>query len=55
MMTTALAATIKAAEVAAEETVELPADPWVFGVSALVLFGVLLGVTWAFRSVAHKH
>lgn len=55
MMTTVLAASIKAAEAAAEEAVELPADPWVFGVGALVLFGVLLAVTWAFRSVASKH
>lgn len=55
MVTNALAASIKAAEIVEETHHALPAEPWVFGVSALVTFGLLLAVTWAFRSVGHKH
>jgi len=38
---------------AAESTTEL--NPAAWGLGALVLFAVLLGVTWAFRNWASKH
>ena len=34
---------------------KLPFPPAVFGVGALVLFAVLLGVTWMFRGNSTKH
>ena len=53
MLSSALATGI---HFAAEEAAHpLPAPPWVFGVGALTTFMVLLGVTWAFRSVGNKH
>jgi len=33
----------------------LPVRPWVYGATAFTVFMVLLAVTWAFRSVGHKH
>ena len=43
------------AAAAAEGEHELPFPPVVFGVGALVVFAVLLGVTWFFRGVSNKH
>ena len=34
---------------------KLPFPPAVFGIGALVLFAVLLGVTWMFRGTSTKH
>jgi hypothetical protein len=51
MATTTLAAVL----LGAEETVELPASPAVFALSALAIFALLLGITWAFRNWASKH
>ena len=33
----------------------LPFPPSVFGIGALLVFGLLLAVTYAFRSVSNKH
>jgi hypothetical protein len=33
----------------------LPMDPNWFGITALVIFAVLLGVTFAFRNVNNRH
>ena len=54
MLTSALAAGI---HLAAEEAAKQPtaAPPLVFGVAAFGAFMLLLGVTWAFRSVGNKH
>ena len=45
------------ARIVAEEAAhsELPMPPWMFGVIALVLFALLLGVTWSFRGTAQKY
>ena len=43
------------AEAAAETEHKLPFPPAVFGIGALVLFAVLLGVTWMFRATSSKH
>ena len=45
------------ARLVAEEAAhtELPMPPWMFGVIALALFAVLLGVTWSFRGTAQKY
>jgi heme/copper-type cytochrome/quinol oxidase subunit 2 len=40
---------------AAETHVELPMPAWVFGAIALVVFIVLLAVTWSYRDVANRH
>jgi hypothetical protein len=50
-----LTMTLAAAVVAAEKGPKLPASPAAIGLSALAFFGVLLGITWAFRNVARKH
>lgn len=34
---------------------KLPVPPSMFGIGALVLFAVLLGVTWMFRATSTKH
>jgi hypothetical protein len=34
---------------------ELPVTPGTYGIIALVVFGVLLAVTYAFRSVSKRH
>jgi hypothetical protein len=34
---------------------ELPMAPMWFGIVALVLFGVLLAATYAFKGAAHRH
>jgi|1186.fasta_scaffold585398_2 predicted permease len=39
----------------AEKTTELPIPPAAFAILALAFFGVLLLVTFAFRSVGHRH
>ncbi len=38
-----------------EKARDLPVPPAVFGIGALATFGVLLAITWAFRSVGHRH
>ncbi len=40
---------------AAEKTKELPMDPPVYGLIALLVFASLLGLTWTFRGSANKH
>lgn len=49
--------TSHAARVLAEEAAHdaLPGPAWAFGVTALVIFGLLLALTWAFRGTAQKH
>jgi predicted permease len=39
----------------AEKTTELPIPPAAFAILALAFFGLLLLVTFAFRSVGHRH
>ena len=39
----------------AEKTSELPIPPAAFAILALAVFGLLLLVTFAFRSVANRH
>jgi predicted permease len=39
----------------AEKTKDLPIPPAGFAILALAVFGLLLLVTFAFRSVAHRH
>lgn len=46
------------AVVASSETVnavELPMEPFVYGVIALVIFAACGFVTWSFRDVANRH
>ena len=55
-----MANTVMTLLVAAEEESghivrELPVPPYVFGVTALVLFAAALAVTWAFKGMAHGH
>ena len=50
MSTTAL---LLAAEEATRR--ELPIPPWLVGVIALLVFALLLGVTWSFRGTHHKY
>jgi hypothetical protein len=50
-----LQAALVAAAENGEHKTELPVSPLTFGISALVIFFVLLGITWTFRNVAHKH
>ena len=38
-----------------ETAQSLPISPAAFGILALVAFGVLLAVTYAFRSVSNRH
>lgn len=38
-----------------EKVNELPMSPVAYGLIAVVVFAVLLGVTFAFRSVANRH
>lgn len=41
---------------AAEEVhVQLPIDPFFYGVIAMVVFLVLGAVTWSYRDVANRH
>lgn len=49
--------TSHAARLLAEEAAHdaLPGPAWAFGVTALVVFALLLAVTWAFRGTAQKH
>jgi hypothetical protein len=37
-----------------EQVRQLPMDPIMYGVLALAAFGLLLAVTWSFRSTASK-
>ena len=46
---------LAAATEEAEQHRELPFGAEWFGIGALVAFGALLALTWAFRSVASKH
>jgi hypothetical protein len=39
----------------AETVRQLPVSPVVFGIAAMAVFAVLLAVTYAFRSVGHRH
>lgn len=39
----------------AEKERTLPMPPWLFGLLALVAFGVLLGITWSFKSIGQRH
>ena len=39
----------------AEKASTLPIPPFAFGLLAMAVFGFLLLVTFAFRSVAHRH
>ncbi|MGZ4603581.1 MAG: hypothetical protein ACXV0U_08275 [Kineosporiaceae bacterium] len=39
----------------AEKASHLPIPPLAFAVLAMAVFGLLLLVTFAFRSVAHRH
>ncbi len=56
MISSALVTAALAASTATEEEAHaLPAEPWVFGVVSLIVFAALFAVTWAFRSVGHKH
>ena len=50
-----IAVAIAAAAEGAEQTRELPFPPAVFGIGAIVVFGLLLGVTWMFRGNSTKH
>jgi hypothetical protein len=50
-----LALALVAATATAEETRELPMPPWAFGVTAIVVFAVLLGLTYSFKSAGTKH
>ncbi|MGL5866452.1 MAG: hypothetical protein ACRCYX_11395 [Dermatophilaceae bacterium] len=48
--------TLPVVVVASEEAVrELPIPPWSFGVIALLVFALLLGLTWSFRGTAQKY
>ncbi len=38
-----------------ETKVALPMSPAAFGITAIVVFAVLLAVAFAFRGVAHRH
>ena len=40
---------------AAEAHVELPMPTWAFGAIAIVVFRLLLGVTWSYKDVANRH
>ena len=40
---------------AAEAHVELPMPTWAFGAIAIVVFLLLLGVTWSYKDVANRH
>ncbi|WP_348787609.1 hypothetical protein [Leifsonia sp. NPDC080035] len=40
---------------AAEAHVELPMPTWAFGVIAIVVFLLLLGVCWSYKDVANRH
>jgi hypothetical protein len=48
-------ALLAAATEAAEETHELPLEPWVYPLIAGALFFVLFLATYAFRNVSSKH
>ncbi|MBD3779780.1 MULTISPECIES: hypothetical protein [unclassified Cellulomonas] len=48
-------AALRAAEAAAEQTVELPFEPVVFGIAGFGVLIALLLVTFAFRSVGTRH
>jgi hypothetical protein len=50
-----LAFALATATEGAEKQRDLPIPPWGFGLLALLVFSVLLTITWAFRSVGHKH
>jgi hypothetical protein len=44
-----------AGQLAAEEPkIALPMSPTAFGLTALLVFAALFGLTWAFRNVAKK-
>ena len=53
-MASMLQATLVAAAGTGEHT-ELPVSPLTIGIGALVLFIVLLAITWSFRNTSHKH
>ena len=50
-----IASVMRIAAETAEQTRDLPMPPWAYGVLALVSFAVLLGITFAFRSVGVHH
>jgi protein-S-isoprenylcysteine O-methyltransferase Ste14 len=50
-----IAFAITAAAQGAEEHRELPMPTWAYGVLALAVFFGLFALTWAFRSVGHRH
>jgi hypothetical protein len=55
MANTVMALLVEAAEEGGHIARELPVPPYVFGVTALVLFAAALAVTWAFKGLAHGH
>ena len=55
MANTVMTLLVTAAEEGELVARELPVHPYVFGVTALALFAVALGVTWAFKGLAHGH
>lgn len=46
---------LSTAVAAAEAHVELPIPAWAYGAIALVIFAVMLVVTWSFEDVANRH
>jgi hypothetical protein len=55
MANTVTALLVAAAEEGEHVARELPVHPYVFGVTALVLFAAALAVTWSFKGLAHGH
>ncbi|MFC5380335.1 hypothetical protein [Aquipuribacter nitratireducens] len=59
-MGSSIVAGLAGAALAAGETtgelaeVELPVPPLVFGIGTLVIFLILLGITYSFKNVAHR-
>ncbi len=54
-MSYTLAAVALAAEPAAEHTNSLPMAPLAFGITSLVIWAVLLLITFSFKSVGSRH
>jgi protein-S-isoprenylcysteine O-methyltransferase Ste14 len=48
-------ALVAAAQQGAEQKHELPMPAWAYGTLALVVFTVLLAITWSFRSIGNRH
>lgn len=50
-----LATAISASEKAAEHHNSLPIEPYMYGVITMIIFLVLLIVTWSFKNIGRSH